>query len=206
MITGRKHNDPFDFYTTPPDATISLLRWVNFFGSIWEPASGSGGISHVLEHAFGADRVISSDLREHEIWGQGGVDFLKTSRQVDNVITNPPFNKALDFVRHGIKVARKKAAFLLRLNFLESKSRYPFLNEHPPWWVLLFSQRIDMSKGQKAAKMVFAWFIWDNQFKRPAWATYIPVNLIAPYNPERRITVFMQDPHEYIKRGVKGEA
>jgi hypothetical protein len=61
----------------------------HFEGTIWEPACGDGAISKVLE-AAGYD-VISTDLIDRG-FGQGGVDFLKTTKALGrNIVTNPPY-------------------------------------------------------------------------------------------------------------------
>ena len=38
----------YEFYPTPPEATLALLSAETFDGSIWEPACGEGHIAKVL--------------------------------------------------------------------------------------------------------------------------------------------------------------
>jgi hypothetical protein len=77
-------------------------------------------MSRVLDHA--SKHVISSDLYNRG-FGEAGKDFLKPSRAADNIVTNPPYNAAEEFVRSGVGHARRKFALLLRLAFLEGANR-----------------------------------------------------------------------------------
>ena len=75
-----------------------LLDRENLEGTIWEPACGKGNRSEVL-----IDRG----------YGEGGINFLDDDQirkfgKFDNIITNPPFKFALDFVLQSKKIARNK--------------------------------------------------------------------------------------------------
>ena len=87
-----------DFYPTSRYAVEELLKREKFEGEIWECACGKGDISEVLiEHGY---KVYSSDLFDRG-YGDKHIDFLKTFRKTDNILTNPPFKYALDFIKHG---------------------------------------------------------------------------------------------------------
>lgn len=160
-----------DFYKTPPKATKALLKKEDFEGDIWEPACGDGAISKVLEE-YGYD-VLSTDLVDRG-YGQGGKDFLKDdlfsdSFKYDNIVTNPPFKKGLEFVKQAKRSACHKIAFLLKTLFLESKSRYEMFQdkEFPLKTVYQFSKRINPhKKGEEVSSgtMAFAWFVWDKSY------------------------------------------
>ena len=68
------HRAAFEFYPTPPEATLALLSVERFEGAIWEPACGQGHISKVIETA--GHTVVSTDLARCWNYGQGGRDFL----------------------------------------------------------------------------------------------------------------------------------
>lgn len=100
MMSGaRKNKVPHDFYPTPETATIKLLEREKFKGYVWEPACGNGAMSVVLER-YGY-HVISSDLI-YRGYGEGGVDFLRSSFKTENIITNPPFKLANKFIHHAL--------------------------------------------------------------------------------------------------------
>lgn len=152
-----------DFYPTPPWATFALIDNEKFEGDVWEPACGDGTMSRVIE-ASGL-RVRSSDLYDRG-YGEGGVDFLKSKRRADNIITNPPYNSAEGFVKAGVKQARRKFALLLRLAFLESANRYnTIFSVTPPSRVWVFSERITFYPAGAEVKgsgtTAYAWFVWD---------------------------------------------
>lgn len=152
-----------DFYPTPPWATFALMDNEDFRGDIWECACGDGAMSQVIEETTRPSR--SSDLYDRG-FGEVGVDFLKSSRKTDNIITNPPYNSAEAFVVNGIKLAKSKFALLLRLAFLEgaNRSKTIFTNS-PPARVWVFSERITFYptgvKVKGTGTTAYAWFVWD---------------------------------------------
>jgi len=87
---GRIHQSRarFEFYPTPPEATLALLSAETFDGSVWEPACGQGHISKVLAGA--GIEVVSTDLVQRD-YGTGDVDFLReTVSRAKHIVTNPP--------------------------------------------------------------------------------------------------------------------
>lgn len=158
-----------DFYPTPHYVLDGLLRNENFEGSIWEPACGDGAISGVLE-ARGFT-VTSTDII-YRGYGKGEVDFLQESTfdarhfVHDNIITNPPFNKANEFLLMSKRYARKKIALLLKTTFLEGGARYKILTDKsfPLKCMYQFVKRVQFSGNAGASGMIsFAWFVWDKE-------------------------------------------
>jgi hypothetical protein len=182
----RKNRDPFDFYITPAWGTEALLSKETFAGRVLEPCAGNGAISRVFE-ANGYD-VESSDLRRTEdVYGTPGLDFLRREERIDNIVTNPPFNQAEAMVRHSLKLARHKVAFLLKLTFLESQERYSFFKSTPLRMVYVFSSRLGMKAGNfegNDAKMIpFAWYVWEHGHSGPATIDW----LLAPTVKEQSL-------------------
>lgn len=152
-----------DFFPTPAWATHALIENETFYGDVWECACGNGAMSKVLEKATRS--VISSDLYNRG-FGEVGIDFLKSSRSCDNIVTNPPYNAAEAFVDNGLRLAKRKFALLLRLAFLEGSNRANTIFSHsPPSRVWVFSERITFypagAKQQGSGTTAYAWFIWD---------------------------------------------
>lgn len=152
-----------DFYPTPPWATYALIDNETFSGEIWESACGNGAMSQVLEEV--GNKVYSSDLYDRG-YGDVGCDFLLSERRSDNIITNPPFNSAEGFVKHGLEKAGKKLALLLRLAFLEGANREKTIFRlTPPSRVWVFSERITFYPAGAVQKgtgtTAYAWFVWD---------------------------------------------
>ena len=163
-----------DFYPTPPNATNSLLENESFTGNVWECACGMGDISKVLEEK-GYD-VLSTDLNDYG-FGNPGIDFLNDNSifgnplvTQDNIITNPPFNLALEFVLQSKKYARFKIAMFLKTAFLEGSKRYEMFQdtEFPLKTVYQFSRRVNFGihagTHTNGGMIPFAWFVWERGY------------------------------------------
>ena len=167
---GDRAND--DYYATDPRVVEELLKYEKFSNNIWEPACGEGHISKALER--NGYNVLSTDLVDRG-FGRGGCDFLAQTQQFDgDIITNPPYKYALEFVRQALNLvpAGHKVAMLLRLQFLEGKSRRQLFDSQPPTTVYVSSSRIscckngDFRPGQTgySSAQAYAWFIWTKGF------------------------------------------
>lgn len=122
----------YDYYATEPKAMELLLAEEIFSPTVWECACGEGHLSKVLlDHGYG---VKSSDLI-YRNFGEGGIDFLKQNKTcyVD-IITNPPYKYAKEFVEHAIEILEegRKVAMFLKLTFLEGKARKELFLKAPP--------------------------------------------------------------------------
>lgn len=133
-----------DFYPTPPEGTHALLSVEQFTGPVREPACGDGAISRVLEQA-GYD-VESTDLIDRG-YGQSRVDYLMDYTPSVDVVTNPPFKLAEEFVRHALNTSTGKVAMLLRLAWLEGQARRQLFQSTPFARVWVFSKRLAMGRG-----------------------------------------------------------
>ena len=160
---ARGDREKDDFYPTPENATQALLDSQKFEGDIWECACGNGAMSKLMLKA-GYD-VYSSDLINRG-YGEFGIDFLKSDRKADNIITNPPFNLGTEFTVQALKLARKKVVMLSKLSYLEGiKRRELIFNQNKLEKVLIFSKRVPFKKAESTTKaaglMAFGWFIYD---------------------------------------------
>jgi hypothetical protein len=160
-----------DFYATPPEATKAILDKEILKGSILEPACGQGHISKILKQYYSNSEIISTDLI-HRNYGQGGIDFLTYDydRKFDNIITNPPFALAQEFIERGLELANKKVIIFAKIQLLESDKRYKLFKKYPPKYVYVFSKRINPwrngspvdEKGSPwNSTMCFAWYVWE---------------------------------------------
>lgn len=152
-----------DYFPTPAWATYALMESEIFEGEIWECACGDGAMSRILESR--GNSVRSSDLYDRG-YGQSGIDFTQATDAVDNIVTNPPYNSAEEFVRTGVMLARKKFALLLRLAFLEGANRArTIFSDCPPARVWVFSERITFYPAGAvqagSGTTAYAWFVWD---------------------------------------------
>lgn len=169
IAVDRDNREKDDYYPTPPEAIEALLRVEKFSGGIWEPACGEGAISDVLKaHGY---EVVSTDLVNRG-YGQYPIDFLMEYKSLaPNVITNPPFKMALDFIEKSLQLTTGKVAMLLRLACLEGVERGEMYKRTPIARVHVFSKRITMQRGRQATDkdsggmVAFAWFVWEHGYK-----------------------------------------
>ena len=128
-LTDREDND---FYATDPRALELLLELEDFDPFVWECACGKGHLSEVLKKH--GHIVKSTDLIDRG-YGVGGVDFLATTTPFNgDIITNPPYKYAQEFVEHALSLIPEgnRVAMFLKLTFLESKNRRAMFELTPP--------------------------------------------------------------------------
>lgn len=160
-----------DYYATDPKSVEALLKFESFNHYIWEPACGTGHISKVLEKA-GYD-VISSDLIYRGYGEKEPLNFLEYKDQIeDDIITNPPYSLAQEFVEKSLEITKPSAkiAMLLKIQFLEGKARAKLFKKYPPKIIYVFSERQVCAKNGEFEKIrgsavCYAWFIWEKGFK-----------------------------------------
>jgi hypothetical protein len=178
-----------DFYPTPDWATHALIDNERFEGRIWEPACGDGTMVRVLRDT--GRPVDASDLFDRG-YGEIGVDFLKASRTVENIVTNPPYNSAEGFVEAGLRQATHKVCLLLRLAFLEGANRQlTIFAQTPPARVWVFSERITFYPAGAVVKgsgtTAYAWFVWDKQSMGSTELKWLPLGYKARYSASERL-------------------
>ncbi len=159
-LLGRKVEDlrqKEDFYPTPRYVTQALLDNYQFSGKIWEPACGDGRMAKVLLETY--PDVECSDLIDRG-YGKSGVDFLNSNKRSDNIITNPPFNLAYEFIVRGLELSDKCLALLLPIRYLTGKKRAKLYAKYPPAKVIVIPNKVDFL-GFGSPAMEFAWFVWE---------------------------------------------
>ena len=161
---GEREKD--DFYPTPKYVVKELLKRETFIGNIWECACGEGDISEVfLKKGFD---VKSTDLINRG-FGEIG-NFFETNFIADNIVTNPPFKHALEFVNEAKKKSNNKIAMFLKTVFLESEKRKTMFEdkEFPLKTVYQFSKRVTLYKNGEKMKnsgmIAYAWYVWEKGY------------------------------------------
>lgn len=140
---------------------------------IWECACGQGHLSEVFLH--NGYRVKSTDLIFRG-YGKGNIDFLQFNEKYDgNIITNPPYKYAKEFVEHALNIVNdgNKIALFLKVQFLEGKARKKLFKNNPPKKIWISSSRLLCAKNAKFDEMkagggsavAYAWFIWEKGYK-----------------------------------------
>ena len=92
-----------------------------------------------------------------------------------DIITNPPYDKATEFVYQSLKAIDEgqKVAMLLKLTFLETKKRKELFTKHPAKKIYVFSYRIECLKNNLQQNKVgssavcYAWYVWEKGYQGP---------------------------------------
>jgi hypothetical protein len=134
--TGRSAvRDPDDFYETPLDVSRAIIRRLPA-GVVLDPAAGTGAILRAarLEGREAVGIELNSD-RAVQAACMCKDALSLYSWPGDIVVANPPFKTAMAFVERAVSEVvegkKRAAAFLLRVNWLESEARAAFHRAHP---------------------------------------------------------------------------
>lgn len=142
---------------------------------VWEPACGAGHIVNVLRER--GHEVYATDIVDRGCPDSYVQDFLWefSAAPVDDVdiMTNPPYATALEFVERALACVKDGANvwMLLRLQFLEGKARRRLYDVAPPADVWVFSERRTCAKNGDFSKteggaIAYAWFHWIKNHRR----------------------------------------
>ena len=124
--------------------------------------------------------VYSSDLVDRGYGEQ--FDFLsgnmsnylsETNKTIDmNIITNPPYKYANDFIVKALSIMKegKKLALFLPIRYLEGKARKKIFKENPPKIIYVSSSRLICAINgefhkQKGSAVSYAWFVWEKGYQ-----------------------------------------
>ena len=149
-----------------------LLTLETFAPVIWEPACGEGHISKVLAaHGY---EVISTDLIYRGFGEPEPMDFLTEtfSDFEGDIITNPPYGIALDFIQRALDSVQigRKVTMLLKIQFLEGQRRKEFFTNNPPKTIYVSRSRIRCALNgnfdgfKNGSTICYAWYVWEKGF------------------------------------------
>jgi hypothetical protein len=165
-----------DYYITPIETIVEFLNEFlkvepTFFsiGPILDPCAG-GDQKNKMSYpealkkvGFSEQEIFTVDIREDS---QAEIieDFLLLpSGDFGVIITNPPFNLALDIINKAINDVKEKGfvIMLLRLNFFGSKERQKFFKQYMPKYCFVHYKRISFTPDKKRDSIEYAHFVWQ---------------------------------------------
>ncbi|MBQ8893422.1 MAG: NAD(P)-dependent oxidoreductase [Clostridia bacterium] len=152
------------------------LKEIGASNKLWECACGKGHLSKPLIE-LGYD-VFSTDLVDR---GYGEIeDFLTSTRKWGgDIITNPPFKLAVEFVEKSMEILQngQKAIFLLKIQFLETELRAKLFKRQGLKEVIVNSSRVccamngefDLYFKKREGKYIggtqcYAWFVFEKGY------------------------------------------
>lgn len=147
-----------DYYVTPvkniSDFIINFHKDYGSLGmSILDPCAGGDAINPMSYPTAlvnnGYNTVETIDLRADSLAKLPATDYLKIDISTimsppDCIITNPPFNLALEIINKALLdvATGGYVVMLLRLNFFGSKGRKPFWTHNLPMCCYIHSERM----------------------------------------------------------------
>lgn len=153
-----------DFYETPVEAPVALFRHLPHWRdrTTWECACGNGLLVQGLEKVVRRP-VIATDIRVTML-SLTPVDFLQAKHLplgVEQIVTNPPFDLAAEFIRK-CRSLRVPFALLLKGSFWHAAERRALFSETGPAKVLPLGWRPAMAPERgKSPTMEFLWTVWE---------------------------------------------
>lgn len=172
---SEKEREKNDYYATHPNSLKIFLQAlkrdnVELHKNIWECACGCGHLSKVLlDNGY---NVYSSDLIDRG-YGKGGINFLNQNEKYKgDILTNPPYKYAKEFVEHSLKILDDGyySIMFLKIQFLEGQARRKLFDINPPKYVYVNSSRqLCAMNGEfekyNATALCYCWFMWQKSFK-----------------------------------------
>lgn len=164
---------PQDFYIEPQWCSERLFAVERFEGRVWDPACGTGRIVMSAQRA-GYETIASDISYRGGFPGVTRADFLKMPDDASepNIVCNPPFGIAEQFVPHALKLAERKVAMLLPANWVQGEKRSRWLQTTPLRRVYFLTPRPSMPPGPVLLKGLkpgngttdYAWFVWNRGY------------------------------------------
>lgn len=164
----------YDYYPTPSWCVDRLLDVLPIKDGSWlEPAAGSGSIIRAvnahkmlmptwtaieLQESFKSDLEAVVNPSHVHI---GSYMDVALNKEYDMIITNPPFSKALEFIKRSIELKPEYVCMLLRLNFMGSGERSEFFRKNTPDVYVLPNRPSFVGKGTDSIE--YAWFVWGRE-------------------------------------------
>ncbi|CAN0001145.1 unnamed protein product [Pylaiella littoralis] len=162
-----------DRYCTSPEAVDALLGAVGITGCVLDMCGGP--TDAVATRLRSTSEVLTNDVSSGRCRRPADTnldaslesfpeDFLaaNSGKRPEWVVTSPPYNNALTFVKAAMSLATKGVAFKMPLSFLEPcADRGGWLKTNPPS-VCVFLRRAKYTRANNA-KMGEFWGVWYTQ-------------------------------------------
>jgi len=161
----------YDYYVTPKS---EIRKFMNEFkyeiskdDKILDPCAGGDRVNDMsypsVLNEYGFNNLITFDIRE-DSKAEFKLDYL-TSISLDKydvIITNPPFNLSMEFLKKALLDVREggKVVMLLRLNYYGSKTRNEFLRNNMPSQCYVHGKRLSFTNDGKTDSIEYAHFVW----------------------------------------------
>lgn len=169
-----------DYYVTPSWVIREFLERfipehnINVNAPTLDPAAGGcekyqASYPEVLK-GFGFDKVMTADIREDSRAQFANHDYFKaTCLGYNLIITNPPFERSVEFTEKAIKEVNDNGHVVMfqRLNWLGTQKRKPFWDKAPLKHIYIHHKRpgFDPEKPNKTDSIEYAHFVFQKGYK-----------------------------------------
>lgn len=173
---------PQDWYVEPAWVDVRLFAVEQFVGGILDPACGLGRI--VCAARLAGHHAVGSDLERRTEGFMYALDFLsgdypyqmlipEAGGELENIVSNPPFGVADQFVKLSLERAPRKVAMLLPTKWANSMARGKWLETTPLRRVWFIGPRPSMPPGPAIiagekpgnGTVDFSWFVWERGYR-----------------------------------------
>lgn len=165
-----------DYYVTPVKSITDFIKhFENDYGSlgnfILDPCAG-GDIHNQMSYPValsqaGYTNIETLDIRPDSLANHTNIDYTQIDltsiiTEPDCIITNPPFNVALEIINKALNDVKDGGyvVMLLRLNFFGSKSRKPFWTHNLPMCCYVHSERMKFTNTGGTDSIEYMHCVW----------------------------------------------
>lgn len=161
-----------DYYITPINEIVKFLNKSSEYiqyNNILDPCAG-GDNSHPMSYPEAFKKIGINNIKTIDIRQDSKADTIDNFLELndlgyrpDIIISNPPFDLAMEFIEHSLELANDNGfvIFLLRLNFLGSKKRNKFLSNNMPSMIFVHSRRMSFTDSSSTDSIEYAHFVWQ---------------------------------------------
>lgn len=175
-----------DYYKTPIDEIVKFLDEftvdedspIEWNTKILDPCSGGfiGKDKMSYPEALhkcgfgihnGVNTIDTIDIREDSLANiKGDYLHMNCKNKYDVIITNPPFNIALDIIKKALDDIKYGGyiIMLLRLNFLEGKNRKEFWDDNMAERIYVHHSRMSFTDDGKTDSCAYATYVWKKGY------------------------------------------
>ena len=183
MSSTNRHNAEkrhiADYYVTPVNDIITFLGALDeevtldiWDKTILDPCAG-GDPSHDMSYPKALreyyaipddwNGIKTIDIREDSL-AETKCNYIETKLDYKPflVISNPPFNQAMEFIKKALDDVEDGGyvAMLLRLNFLETKARKEFFDNYMPTWIFVHHKRMSFTDAGGTDSVAYCHMVW----------------------------------------------
>lgn len=183
MSSTNRHNAEkrhiADYYVTPVKDIITFLGALDeevtldiWDKTILDPRAG-GDPTHDMSYPKALKEyyaitddwngIKTIDIREDSL-AETKCNYIETKLDYKPflVISNPPFNQAMEFIKKALDDVEDGGyvAMLLRLNFLETKARKEFFDNYMPTWIFVHHKRMSFTDAGGTDSVAYCHMVW----------------------------------------------